>query len=196
MESIEIVMQHSEQTLQQLARMQYNLFHPFTRYFWYLVSGLSVAAGLGLIGDFPQLVRYLLLAFGPIAFMNIGATASVKADKTMQAIQRQGGKFPRTVMVFRSKEVFVRETTGNHGAQTLDYSRFIRLSEDKDYLYLFINREAAYMVPVEQLSNPDKFKRLVESKTGQAFTAPASLLTFNLHSLLRSFSRRKRSRKK
>lgn len=196
METIEIVMQHSEETVQQLAKMQYNVFSSRTKYLLYLLCGLSVLAGLNIVGELPQVLRYILLAVGLITFMNIGISASIKADKTMQAIQRQGGKFPRTSMIFRDKDIFIREATGSTPAQTLEYKQIIRLAEDKEYLYLFITREAAYMVPIDKLKNPQKFKKLVESRTGLQFSAPFNLLTVNLHTLLRSFSKKKSSKRK
>ena len=183
----EIYMQHSQATVKRLSGVQYNVFSGSARNLYYLLSLLGILLGFGLIYDFGSPVRYLFLAAGCILFANIGTSASIKANRTLQAIERQGGKFPLTKMSFGSSGVRVKEEDGQ--AETIKYRDFLRLAEDSKYYYLFITREAAYMVPKEQIKDDAAFRSLLKKGSGKNIIRSTGLFSLRLRDLIQNLKR-------
>lgn len=182
MDHIEITMQHSESTVRRLAKVQYNTFYGFAKIGWYLICGLCILIGLNILGGFPDIVRYLLLAFGSIAIVNIGTSGHMRADKTLAAI-KNWGEFPRTTLRFREEYVEVTDYIKGANTRSVPYSSFIRLVADNEYFYLFVSPDAAYMLPVDQMKDSETCRRFLEQKTGQEFRPPFSFFSFRLSSL-------------
>ena len=134
----EIVMQHDPATVKRLAGIQYKTFSAVRRAVLYAVSLICIALGFGLIYSFDSVFRIVLLASGCILLVNIGTSAGIKADKTLRAIEQQGGVFPRTRMVFHDSSVKITEEESK--PHTLKYKDILRLAEDGAYFYLFITR--------------------------------------------------------
>ncbi len=184
MEQFKITMQHSEATVRRLAKVQYNTFCGHIKIGWYLICGLCILIGLNILGGFPEVVRYLLLAFGSIAIVNIGTSGHMRADKTLAAV-KAWGEFPRTVLSFRDEEVRVTDYIQGEDTRTVPYGSFIRLVADGEYFYLFVSPDAAYMLPLSQMKDPEKFRRFLEEKTGREFRPPLSIFSFRLSSVFR-----------
>ena len=183
MKLIRVTMQHNEQTVHRLAGVQYNTFSGFAKLFWYLLCILGILSGFGLIVNPGEPWRYVILAFSCVVIVNVGA------------IKAQGGVFPRTDMTFAESAIHIREEDGS--SSDLSYDRIIRLVEDPQYLYLFITREAAYMVPLDQIPDKKSFMGFLEKQVGLAFQPPLELMNINLKTL--SILRRnaaRRARKK
>ena len=180
MKRVRITMEHTEESVRRLAKVQYDTFSFSVKLLWYAVCLLAILVGFGLIVDLGKPLRYIPLAFGCMGIVNIGASGRLRAGKTLEAVRRQGG-FPCTAMTFTEREIQIVERTG--GENTLEYGGLFRLVEDGEYLYLFINQNAAYMVPKEQLEDEESFRRFLEEKSGRSFQRPASLLNFRLSTL-------------
>lgn len=180
MERVQITMEHTEKSVRRLAKVQYDTFSARAKLFWYGLCLLCILAGLGLLFNLGTPLRYIPLAFGCVILVNIGATGRLRADRTLEAVRKQGA-FPRTTMTFLKNKIQIAERTGE--TSELKYDGIFRLVEDGDYLYLFLNRSAAYMVPREQLEDADAFRRFLEEKSGRTFRRPASLLTMSLSTL-------------
>lgn len=194
MKRIQITMQHSEDTVRRLAKVQYNTFSAFGKIFWYAVCILCIATGVGLIGSFNDTVNLLLVAFGAIVIVNIGASGKLRADKTIAAVKASGSKYPRTTLAFESSGIQVTEHTDKSANTTLTYSSIIRLTEDDAYWYLFINKVAAYMLPKDSIQSPDereKFVAMLEKKTGLTMSEPFNLMQLRLK-LFRPKGKKKR----
>ena len=177
----EILMQHDRASVRRLASMQYKTFSGRQRLLWSALALILIALGFGLIVDLGTPWRYIPLALGCLLFVNVGASAELKADRTLRAIQQQGGEFPRTKMVFSERSVLVTEHGGS--AHTLPYTRFVRLAEDAEYCYLFITNEAAYMVPLAQIRSRERLRSALEKGSGQRFVRPAGLFSLRLRDL-------------
>lgn len=183
----EIVMQHDTATVKRLAAIQYKTFSAKKRLILYALSLICIALGFGLIYRFDSVIRLVVLAFGCILLVNVGASASVKADKTLRAIEAQGGAFPCTQMIFFDSSVKIKEQDSK--PHTLKYNDILRLAEDRLYYYLFITTDAAYMVPRCQLRDEALFRKTLESRTGMRFSRPGSLLSLSLRDIKASFKR-------
>lgn len=192
MDNFTITMEHSEESIRRLSRVQYDTFSALTKVMWYLTCAVSLALGVGLIGQLDETPRLLLAAFGAIALMNIGASAKARADKVIAAV-KQKGEFPRTTLTFKDDEIGIEERSGKTGS--MKYGSILRLIKDDEYWYLFISRTAAYMLPITGLNgqvSPARFEALLQKKTGLEFGRPFSLLRVNLPDILAGLRRRKK----
>ncbi len=192
MDNFTITMEHSEESIRRLSKVQYDTFSVLTKVMWYLTCAVSLALGVGLIGQLDETPRLLLAAFGAIALMNIGASAKARADKVIAAV-KQKGEFPRTTLTFKDDEIGIEERSGKTGS--MKYGSILRLIRDDEYWYLFISRTAAYMLPITGLNgqvSPARFEALLQKKTGLEFSRPFSLLRVNLPDLVAGLRRRKK----
>ncbi len=178
-----IKMQHDRSTVKRLATAQYRTFSGVSRFIWYGISAVMILLGFGLLYDFGTPYRYLFLAAGGILLGNTGVSAQMKADKTLRAIEQQGGHFPCTLMTFRDSDILVQEKEGK--SRTITYQSFQRLSEDSAYYYLFITNEAAYMVPKDQIRNPSEFRSRLQSASGRRIEQTGGILSVRLRDLLK-----------
>ena len=183
----EILMQHNESTVRQLSRIQYATFSAGERILLLLISLLLILLGFGLLYDFGKPFRYVLLALGCILIVNTGVLSDLKADKTLSAIKKQGGEYPCTKMIFTDSSIQITEK-GSKSHQ-LNYADIYHLVEDKEFCYLFLTREAAYMVPKEQIVNLPAFMDFLEKTTGKTFTRPRNLFTTRLKDILVYFKK-------
>ncbi len=178
----EITMQHNVSTVKQLAKMQYNTFSARSRFLEIVIALVLIALGFGLIFNIGKPTRYFFLAAGCIMIANIGASSELKAEKTLTAIRKQGDEFPCTKMQFKEKEIQITEK--NCSPHFLPYAKIIYLTEDKDYYYLFITSEAAYMVPKDQIKDDKSFRTNLEARTKRAIQKPIGVFSFRLGDLL------------
>ena len=183
----EILMQHDESTVRRLSRIQYATFSAGERILLLSVSSVLILLGFGLLYDFGKPLRYVFLAFGCVLIVNTGVLADLKADKTLSAIRKQGGEYPCTKMVFTDTSIQITEK--GSGSHTLNYSDLYHLAEDKEFCYLFLTREAAYMVPKEQIVDLPLFMDILEKNTGKTFMRPRNLFTTRLKDILVSFKK-------
>ena len=180
----EICMQHNRESIKLLAKAQYNLFSARTRNGLYLLSLLFIQLGFGAVYDFGPTLSYVFLAMGCIMLVNIGATASAKAERTVQDIQNHGGHFPVVKMLFRNSSFDVVENKG--AVRTLQYCDLLRLGEDRNFYYLFETTEEGYMVPKAQIKN-SQFRSRLEAAAGQKFVSAGGIFSLRLRDILNGF---------
>lgn len=192
MQDITLTMEHTEETVRRLSRVQYDTFSAAAKIAWYLVCIVCLLLGTGLIGELGSTPKILLTAFGAVALMNVGATARARADRVLAAI-RQKGEFPRTVLTFREEDILVEERSGR--TDPMAYSSILRLVRDDEYWYLFISRTAAYMLPMTGLAGRmscAQFEEFLQKKTGLVFARPFNILRVNLSDLIAGLRRRRK----
>lgn len=183
----EIRMQHDPATVKRLAGVQFKTFSAVWRFLLFALSLFLILLGFGLIHDFGVPARYFFLALGCILLVNVDASASIKADKTLQAIRQQGGVFPCTKMVFSDSSVRITEEGGK--SHTLKYADILRLAEDGQYFYLFITTEAAYMVPKDQLKDADAFREQLTFKSKKNFIRHSGFFSLRLRDITQAFKK-------
>ncbi len=180
-----ITMRHDKSTIERLGKIQYDTFSVKTKYFLYAFCLLCLLLGTGFIVQMEGAIQILLLAIGGIGIVNIGASGKYYANENIKIIEKNGGRYPCTTITFTDNDMKITESGVAHNSSNLSYGKIIRLVEDKDYLYLFVNKMAAYMLPLSEITGnqePDTFKSFIEQKTGLRFSPPFSLMTwrFNL----------------
>lgn len=169
-------MQHSKATIQKLVQTQYDTFQ-----FHKKLIHMAIAFGLilfGLYADQTMFMPLIALFVGCVMLANINAYPKAQAR---QVLEMMGGKYPKSDYFFRETEF-----SFNAEADPIPYSRLIRLVEDRDYLYLYVSQQSAYMVDKATISQGKDMdlKDFLAIETGLKWTRPANLLNFKLRDFL------------
>ena len=181
---------HTEDSIQALFETQYTTYR-FGRVLAAAAAGVALVAA-GLFAPLPMWGQALVLLAGCMIFVGRNFPAVVRAVK---AIDARGGALPTAVCTFCAGHMELQEG----GVQKkLRYDRLDRLVQDKKYVYLFFGPDSVIMVDREKIrrGTAEDVMRLVEKRAGKKWEAPFSLLTVNLHDLLRIWDGRKAKKQK
>lgn len=172
-------MQHTEQSIRQLARVQYCTYCQGARLTALIFA--IVMLFLGVAGGFSQTTSLVLIFIGCWAFTGMNVPADRNAKKMIELAK---GDLPASE--YRFEETAIR-ITGDGQETALPYGELYSLICDGAYLYLFLNQNSAYMVDLMQLSEAEQeqLKALLHRKTGMKIERPGSLMTLNLATLLK-----------
>lgn len=179
---MKLEMRHTEESIRRLARVQYNTYCMGQK----LITALFAAAlvVLGMLGFFGQVTSLVLVAIGCWTFTGINAPADRNAKKMIECAK---GRLPSSAYTFGADAVIIE---GDGQQETLRYKDIYSLIWDGPYLYLFISRYSAYMIPMETMPEKDaeELRELLRKRTGLALERPGSMLSFNRKALKRSFA--------
>lgn len=164
---------HDEQTIRRLSLTQYLSFEK--KYvFLQLIVGLAfIACGVSRQEDTAIFTLFAL--FGCWLLVSWKQIPLFRANKI---IRQCGGEYPLTEFVFGAKEI---ETTNNTGNSTTPYAQIIRLVEDDEYCFLFVNKEGAYMLRKHR--DAEAFKKYMSEKTGLAWIRPRNVFFLSFRQL-------------
>ena len=171
---------HTEKTVEQLYKMQYDVYEKPRMIVRALIGfGLVVTA---VLSSFPTWGKALLLLFGAWLLVSRDFPAAVRADRALSA---RKAKLPNMSYGFGPDGVHL---TGE-GSMDLPYSKLTRLVEDRQYLYLFVNRSSVCMMEKDSLKPADLmgFARLLEEKTGLKWRAEKSFLSMSIYDMRQAF---------
>ena len=164
-----VTMQHSEQTFEKLAHMQYDLF---------CKSNLIVRTMLGIGAVIFGIVNLsawwgvLLIAYGSYLATGKYNSANHTAHKLARQVKESGMDFPASRYVFRENSVEVIPLPENANSVPLVYTEIHRLGEDHEYFYMFRDQYGGYMIPKAELGEKTgEFRSFLEKKAGQSFKA-------------------------
>lgn len=168
--------QHTEDTLQRLFKTEYRTYHQL-RILAQLAVGFVMAA-LALTVEMSRILQAVLLLAGCLLMIGGDFPASVRADK---AVDDRKGALPSNVCAFFGAFL---ELSGE-GSMRLNYDRFQRLVEDKEYLYLFLGRRSVCMIDKATIKggSAEELKAFVADRTGLAWRRSRSFFTMNLADL-------------
>ena len=155
-------MQHTKESIHRLSAVQHHAFLSGIRLFW---SGCGVACIWGAVAVSDQFLLYILLFCGIWLLLNLELPAKHQADKL---IKLSGGELPYTKYRFEEDKIHV--SSGDY-QKNISYGQLYALLEDKSYYFLFLNRNAGFMVDKNQVSSktPEELKAFLEAKTGRRF---------------------------
>ena len=181
--------QHSETTFRQLSKVQHNEYGKPLK-LTMIAMGL-VALLIGLSSGFSNTPAIILLFIGCWIFTSLNLPAQRNAEKL---IELAAGDFPRTRYQFLSGEIRITSTDSSGDiTSSLEYRKIYDILEDKEYLYLFLNRSAGYMIPKASVRPADlsDFIAFLEEKIGLQRHAVTNMLSANLHTVLKQRKARK-----
>lgn len=169
-------LQHTEDTIQRLFKTEYRTYHQW-RILVQLAAGFVMAAA-ALTVEMNRILQAVLLLAGCLLMIGRDFPAAVRADK---AVDDRKGQLPENKCAFFKNFM---ELSGE-GTMRLEYSRFQRLVEDDQYLYLFLGAKSVCMVGKATVEGggADELKAFVAERTGLTWRRNRSILTMNLADL-------------
>ena len=175
MAAFDITMKHTEESLEALAHMQYDLFCGSNR-----VVRTILSAGMVLLGVImhEKWWSILAIAYGCYLTTSTYASANRTAHKLTAQIKAAGTGFPGSRFLFDNDGMHIRHLPEKEGEEELlPYSQFYGLGEDFQYYYIFRNQYGGYMIPKEKLDEDCRaFRDYVEKKSGKSFILKRSPL--------------------
>jgi len=189
------LMRHSYQTVLLMCKTQNNTYHFKQKIVMALLGIVLVVLGMS---NFSSVAGMVFVMVGCFFFTSLDMPARSQADDIKKAL---GGKYPQNKYEFFDNHFVLYASTQD----IINYSRIVKLVEDSQYCYLYIEREASYMLEKFSLGNElNEFKAFMSKATGLEWQQPYSFTTFNLKAMIRLFKseeetagkRRKKNKKK
>lgn len=170
-------MEHNSKTIEKLVETQQRVFQFGQRVGYMLISALLIIYGL--YADKSMYTSYLALFAGCVMVTGL----SFNTKRHAQALVKQmEGNFPKSNYTF-TDQGFTDYSEGD----IIPYQKLYRLVEDQKYLYLYVNKQSAYMVDKSTVlrGTPSDLKNFLSSKTALNWTRPNSLLNLSFLKLFR-----------
>ena len=170
--------QHSEETFRKLAQTQYDAYCIPTKLMMLALSLACLYCGMAEIAGGFSLI---LLFIGCWMMISMRLPAKRNAEKMIELAH---GNFPHTEYQFLAGRIRI---TGGGEVVELGYAEIYELWEDREYVYLFLDKSSGYMVPKASIKPNDvaDFCSFLEARAGKKLHAVKGLLSLNLRSLLR-----------
>ena len=167
-----ITMQHTEQSFEKLAHMQYDLFCKGN-----LIARTAIGMGAIVFGiaNLSAWCGVLAIAYGSYLTTGKYNAANHTARRLVKQIRESGMDFPASRYVFRENSVEIIPLPENANGVPLVYTEVFRLGEDMENFYLFRDRYGGYVVPKAELGEKEaEFRAFIEKKTKQTFRVQMS----------------------
>lgn len=177
---------HSEKTIERLYRTQRRTYDK-GRIFLRLVLGFSMVLAAALVA-LPTWLKAILLLVGAWLMASGDFPAQIRADR---AVQDRGGSLPKMRYEFYEDHL---KLTGE-GSMNIGYRKLSRLLEDKEFFYLFLERDSVCMIDRESLkpAKQEDFRLFVENASGLNWRQEKSFLSIDLADLIKMRRERKRN---
>ena len=176
---------HSEKTIQALYRAEYHAYE-LPRILLRMALGLALVF-LVFFLSLPTWAKALGLLFGAWFLVSGDFPSQIRADKALQA---RRSALPE----MRCEFLEDRFSLSGEGKMSIPYQKLERLSQDRDFLYLFLAKDSVCMLERSSLrpQPPEDFMRFIEERTGLSWRREFSLLSLNLADLIRIFREKHR----
>lgn len=178
------VMKHNAETIEKLVLMQYNTFQLKNKIVMAIISIAFIVYGVFTFST-GMITSYLCLFLGCVMIAGLNVRAKSNAKKI---IAQMGNRFPSSQYYFTSTGFRDSEK-----GKEIPYQNIIKLIDDRQFLYLYISRESAYMVNNASVYGEGGLaglKNLTSEKTGLKWTKPSSFWSFNINSIRDLFGRK------
>lgn len=162
-----VKMQHDENSLVSLARMQYDLFCTGNRVARSLLSIVFIVLGLVYASNWWGI---LLIAYGCYLTTSTYSSATHTAHKLTDQIKASGCGFPCSEYIFEEDKLRIITLPEREELDALFYASIARMGEDTGSFYIFRDSYGGYMIPKEALGEQEQaFRQFMLAKSGQAF---------------------------
>lgn len=177
---------HSEKTIERLYRTQRRTYDK-GRIFLRLVLGFGMVLAAALVA-LPTWLKAILLLVGAWLMASGDFPAQIRADR---AVQDRGGSLPKMRYEFYEDHL---KLTGE-GSMNIGYRKLNRLLEDREFYYLFLERDSVCMIDRESLkpAKQEDFRLFLENATGLNWRQEKSFLSIDLADLIKMRRDKKRN---
>ena len=168
-------MQHNKDTIQRLVQTQYDTFQ-FHKKLIHMALAIALIL-FGLYADPSMFMPLIALFVGCVMLANINAYPKAQAKEVLKMM---GDHYPQSDYYF-DEDSF----TFHKDAEAVPYRNIIRLVEDREYLYLYVSKQSAYMVDKKTISRGKdmELEDFLSVETGLKWSRPANLLNFRVKDL-------------
>ena len=181
--------EHTEDTITSLYRVQYHAFSKLQMLAWMAVGFAMIMVAA--FATIPLWAKTILLLIGALVITGVDFPAMVRADSVVES---RRGNLPKMEYEFHKDALKV----SGEGSMNIAYKNIVRLAEEKNYLYLFMGRDSICMIEKESIrpKDVDEFKEFVAQKTGLTWQSEKSLLAFNLADVILAVRNKKEQEQK
>jgi len=178
---------HTEKTLRQLFRTEYETYERKKIFVWMGVGALMIV--LAILVEMSMPLRVILLLIACWLLVSSDFPAEMRADKV---VDTRRGSLPSMSYEFYDKDMKLE----SEGSMRMKYDKFQRLIEDSDYLYLFEAKNSVCMLDKDSIQggSVDQFKEFMEKRTGLEWRRCKSILSLSLTDIIQS-ARDRRARR-
>ena len=162
---------YSQESLRAVAKMTYDLYLPHVSGRMYLLAMILIVIGVvGIVMMRP--IFAVTVVVGGYMFLRAEGAPRTVAERMAAYYD---GKFPTLKFDFRENEIFV---VAPKESGSMQYEGFVRLAEDKKYLFLFNADQSAYSIPRANFAagEENEFKAFLADKTGLTFEHGATIV--------------------
>lgn len=171
--------EHTEETIRRMFK---------TEELTYNKMGLLLRMGAGaalvvcaFVISMPTLLQVALLAVGSWLLISRDFPSTSRADR---AVEARKGALPVNTCTFSDSNVVLE----GEGSMPIPYSRFQRLVQDEQYLYLFLGRGSVCMIDKTTVhpGSAEELMEFVEKKTGLEWNWSKSLMLMTVRDLIQA----------
>lgn len=183
MKPFEVTMQHTEDSLLALSRMQYDLFCTRNRIFRTILSLVLLVIGAV---NYSSWWGILIMAYACYLTTSTYVSPDRTAHKLAAQIRQSGKPFPCSRYRFENGGMHIFTMPENEPLSPLPYSEIERVGENASYFFVFRDQFGGYMIPKAELGDRvSAFRSFIEEKTGKPVALKASPLRRMLANLKR-----------
>lgn len=174
---------HTEESIRQMYKITYNVYH-MKRTTVRMIIGMGLVV-TGILFEIPMAVQGIMFMIGCWLLVSKDFPAKCAADEALGVRNKKNLKLPQMTTSFFDNHAELK----GEGRMRLEYKRFERLIEDKQYFYLFLAKDSVCMIEKEslQLKDNEKFKEFISEKTGLQWRIIKPWFAMTLYELLKMF---------
>lgn len=170
-------MEHTEESIYRLSSVQFNIFGVWHKLIRILTALTLLWLGINMKSSMVVAAFCLMVGAWMIASLN-----QIPKHKARKLIDSADGKLPKSAYTFEERQIRIKSTGTS---SSITYDQITRLVEDDDYFYLFINRNAAYMLAKKSIEPSAKeLRSFLAEHTGLQWTANRPLWRMNLRDMI------------
>jgi len=176
--------EHTEKTIMSLYRTQYHVYSKPQMLLW---MGFGfVLIFIAAFATLPAWAKTVLLLIGALVVTSMDFPSQVRADR---AVDARHGNLPKMEYEFHKDAVRI----SGEGSMSIPYKKIVRLVDDKNYLYFFMDKDSVCMIDRATImpKSVEEFKEFMSQKTGMHWQSDKSFLTMNLADVLLIFNNKK-----
>ena len=163
-----VTMQHDEDSLVALSRMQYDLFCTRNRIARNAVAFLVIVIAVLYGGG--SWWSLLLIAYGCYLTTSTYASSNRTAHRIADQLKSAGLPFPSSEYSFDGGAMRIVSLPEREEHNPLPYGKMLQLGEDFKAYYIFRDQYGGYMIPKAALvDREEEFRRFLQEKTGKLF---------------------------
>lgn len=183
----DISMTFDDDTIRKMFRAEYYTYETIQRLLRFVLGVIGVMVAVFI--SIPTPAKVVFLMFGVWMLVAGDFPSKVQAEGV---ISKRGGKSSQVRYRLEKDGLRIQ------GGGSLLYRNLDKLIYDEEYLYLFVNRQNAVMLPAEKIGAErlESLKEEIQKKSGKTFKRlTTGVLEYNLKDLLESMEDRKTRKK-